>query len=58
MVELSAGSAISQELKEIMKKSLKTDRWDPLDLGDHKNYTAEAVSERWDKHRRDWLNVS
>jgi hypothetical protein len=27
-------------------------------LGDHKNYTTEAVSERWDKKRNEWLAVS
>lgn len=58
MVELSGASTVSQELKDIMKKSLKQDRWNPLDLGDHKNYTAEAVSERWEKNRREWLAVS
>ena len=25
---------LTKELNEIMKKSLKKDRWDPLDLGD------------------------
>jgi hypothetical protein len=51
MVEISGASAVSQELKDIMKKSLKQERWNPLDLGDHKNYSAEAVSDRWEKHR-------
>jgi hypothetical protein len=41
-----------------MKKTLKKDRWNLLDLGDHKNYTAEAVSDRWDKKRNEWLAVS
>lgn len=57
MVELSSAS-LSPELKEIMKASLRKDRWDPLDLGKPENYTSEAVQARWEKHRTDWVNVS
>lgn len=41
-----------------MKKSLKKDRWNPLDLGAHANYSAEKVAQRWETNRRDWVDVS
>jgi hypothetical protein len=56
MVESS--TALSSEIKEIMKRSLKKDRWSPLDLGAHANYTSEAVASRWEAGRKEWLNVS
>ena len=56
MVEQSASSSdaepkISSELADIMRKSLKKERWDPIDLGEPASYTTEAVNERWAKHR-------
>jgi hypothetical protein len=41
-----------------MKKSLKKDRWQPLDLGTPANYTEQAIISRWEKSRQDWLHVS
>lgn len=57
MVELSS-TALTPELKEIMRQSLKKDRWEPLDLGAASNYTSEAVQARWEKSRQEWVNVS
>lgn len=45
----------SEEVLELMRKSLKKDRWAPLELGDDKNYTAKAVQDRWTQQRNAWL---
>ena len=49
MVETSTASIeIATEVKEMMKKSLRKDRWAPLELGVPTNYTSEAVQARWE----------
>ena len=41
----------SAEVLEIMKASLRKDRWQTLNLGEPKQYTSKAVQERWQKQR-------
>ena len=58
MVETSNTFDISEDMKAIMKRSLKKDRWNPLNLGANSNYSSESVAARWEKSRSEWLNVS
>ena len=57
MVEMSS-TEIPVEIKAHMKKALKKDRWEGLNLGAPANYTSEAVQSRWEKSRKEWLSVS
>lgn len=57
MVEFT-GAALTPDLKEIMKRSLKKDRWQPLDLGAPANYTEQAIVTRWEASRSQWVHVS
>ena len=41
-----------------MKKSLKRDRWDPIDFGDPNNYTNKSLVRRWRVEKNKWLEVS
>ncbi len=45
-------------MKEILAKSLKKDRWKPMDLGAPGNYTNQALVNRWTTEKNKWLNVS
>lgn len=38
-----------------MKASLAKNRWQPLALGDDKNYTSKAIQDRWTEQRNAWL---
>ena len=49
---------ITKEMEEILKKSLKKDRWRPMNLGDPANYTNKAIVNRWTKEKNKWLQVS
>ena len=49
---------ITKELKQIMKKSLKRDRWEGINLHEAKNYTHDNVLDRWTIEKNKWLNVS
>lgn len=46
-----------ERVNAIMQKSLRTDRWVPLNLGADKDYKESAIVDRWHKHRDTWLNV-
>lgn len=56
MVKKNSASEMSQELKEIFKKSLQNKRWSALDLGKNENYEHAAVVTRWDTERNKWLH--
>lgn len=47
---------MSNEMKEIFKKSLNNKRWSALDLGKNENYEHAAVVARWDTERNKWLH--
>ena len=49
---------ITKEMKTILRKSLRKERWEGLDLGQPTNYTHSAVTERWTTEKNKWLNVS
>lgn len=40
-----------------MKQSMRSDRWQPLQLTQPKDYSSQAVQERWQQQRNQWLNV-
>lgn len=41
----------SPDIAEIMRTSLKKDRWTPLELSDKKSYSAQMVQDRWTLER-------
>ena len=49
---------ITKELRTMMKKSLKKDRWEGIELHEAKNYTHDNVLERWTIEKNKWLDVS
>ena len=52
-----AVTKLNGNLKDIFKKSLKQNRWDPIAFsGDHE-YTNDAVVARWKEETGKWLAV-
>jgi hypothetical protein len=45
-------------MRDILKKSLNKQRWSGIELGAAKNYTHDAMIERWTVEKNKWLNVS
>ena len=43
------------QLKELMKKSLKSNRWDAINLGKNSNYTNDNMVGRWVIEKNKWL---
>ena len=43
------------ELKAIMKKSLKSNRWDHINLGPNESYTHDNMVARWFVEKNKWL---
>ena len=41
-----------------MRKHLKSDLWEPINLGKHENYHTAAICDRWKKERNAWVGVS
>jgi len=38
-----------------MRKHLKSDLWEPINLGKHENYHTAAICDRWKKERNAWV---
>lgn len=49
---------MTPQLTAIFKKSLKSNRWDALDLGAKDNYTHDNMVNRWVVEKNKWLQVS
>jgi len=49
---------MTPQLIAIFKKSLRSDRWDSLDLGPPEHYTHENMVARWFVEKNKWLEVS
>ena len=49
---------LTPQLQEIFKRSLKSNRWDSINLGAAENYTHENVVNRWTVEKNKWLKVS
>lgn len=49
---------ITNELRSLMVKSLKKERWEGIDLGSPENYTNTAMVDRWAEEKNKWLDVS
>jgi len=48
---------MTPELTAIMKKSLKSNRWDSFALPNVQDYTNDAMVARWVTEKNKWLNV-
>ena len=44
-----------ENLKAIMKKSLKSNRWDHINLGSNESYTHDNMVARWVTEKNKWL---
>ena len=51
-------TTITKEIKAMMKKSLKKDRWDGIELHEPSNYTDKNMVDRWTIEKNKWLDVS
>ena len=49
---------MTSELTAIFKKSLKSNRWNKIDLGPAENYTHDNMVARWVIEKNKWLHVS
>ena len=49
---------MTSELSAIFKKSLKSNRWEKIDLGPAENYTHDNMVARWVVEKNKWLHVS
>ena len=49
---------ISPEMHAIFKRSLKSNRWEAIDLGPPQNYTHDNMVNRWTVEKNKWLHVS
>ena len=49
---------MTPELTAIMKKSLKSNRWESFVLPNKQDYTNDAMVSRWVTEKNKWLNVS
>ena len=49
---------LTPELTNIFKKSLKSNRWDHINLGAAAEYTHENMVNRWVQEKNKWLKVS
>ena len=49
---------MTPQMQSIFKKSLKSNRWDKIDLGPNENYTHENMVNRWVTEKNKWLEVS
>jgi len=49
---------MTPSLQEIFKRSLKSNRWESIDLGPPANYTHENMVNRWTVEKNRWLQVS
>ena len=41
-----------------MKRNLKNNLWEPINLGKHDNYNTNDICDRWKKQRNAWVGVS
>ena len=41
-----------------MRKNLKSNLWNPINLGKPENYHTTTIAERWKKERDNWVGVS
>jgi hypothetical protein len=46
---------MTPQLTNIFKKSLKSDRWDKIDLGSAADYTHDNMVNRWVVEKNKWL---
>ena len=46
------------QLTEMFKNSLKSNRWNKIDLGEAQNYTHDNMVARWVTEKNKWLQVS
>ena len=49
---------MTPQLTEAFKKSLKSNRWNAIDLGAAANYTNDNMVARWITEKNQWLQVS
>ena len=49
---------MTPQLQAIFKKSLKSNRWDKINLGTPENYTHDDMVARWVQEKNKWLHVS
>ena len=49
---------MTPQLTEAFKKSLKSNRWESLELGAAANYTNDNMVARWITEKNKWLQVS
>ena len=49
---------MTPQLQEIFKKSLKSSRWNAIDLGTSDQYTHDNMVARWVVEKNKWLQVS
>ena len=52
-----AVTKLSGNMKEIFKKSLKQNRWDPIKFSEPHEFTNDAVVGRWKEETGKWLAV-
>ena len=52
-----AVTKLSGNMKEIFKKSLKTNRWDGMAFAEPHEFTNDAVVARWKEETGKWLAV-
>lgn len=38
-----------------MKRNLKNNLWEPINLGKHDNYNTNDICDRWKKQRNSWV---
>ena len=46
---------LTPELRAIMTKSLKSNRWDAINLGPQQSYTNDNMVARWMTEKNKWL---
>jgi hypothetical protein len=51
-------SGNDEALLEVMRRSLRKNQWNHLDLGKPENYQTPAIAARWKEERNAWVGVS
>ena len=46
---------MTPQMQAMFKKSLKSNRWKKIDLGEPGNYTHENMVNRWNVEKNKWL---
>ena len=49
---------MTPQLQAMFKKSLKSNRWDHINLGPPNQYTHDNMVNRWVVEKNKWLHVS